>query len=315
MISSSTLPAAHVVQRGRGCPIAVEHQWRIAGDDNAGTRQRSPILVSRWTRNDAQPLEVVNPGSAALHCIAMNLRCTSLTFVHDGRTLVRGRVTAGAVQITAPEVPCSAVFESPGDVLHLFVSQQVLGECFEDIFGRPHAGDIRIDDPKLVRDPALERLGQALAVSQSDDAALGQVFTDSVGLAIVSRVIARHFAVAERRTREASALPSWRLSRAIEYVDAHLSESIGLADIASSAGLTRMHFASQFRRATGMRPHEYLVRRRIEHAQHLLAGSRHNVLDVALSCGFRSQAHFTTVFKRLVGETPFCWRKKANADR
>ncbi|WP_281664553.1 helix-turn-helix domain-containing protein [Paraburkholderia fungorum] len=318
MISSSTLypdPAAEVVRKSWVSPIGKERQWRCPGGDHADTPQRGGILAARWTRNEAQPLEVVNPGSAAHHCIAMNLKCTSLTFAHAGKTLVRGRVTAGVAQITAPDVACNAVFESPADVLHLFVSQQVLGECFEDMFGRPHAGEIRIDNPKLVRDPALERLGQALAVSQSDDAALGKVFTDSVSLAIVSRVIARHFTVAERQAREASALPSWRLSRAIEYVDAHLSESIGLADIANSTGLTRMHFASQFRRATGMRPHEYLLRRRIEHAQHLLLASKHNVLDVALSCGFRSQAHFTTVFKRLVGETPYCWRVKANVDR
>lgn len=318
MISSSTLypdPAAEVVRKSWVSPIGMERQWRCPGGDHADTPQRGGILAARWTRNEAQPLEVVNPGSAAHHCIAMNLKCTSLTFAHAGKTLVRGRVTAGVAQITAPDVACNAVFESPADVLHLFVSQQVLGECFEDMFGRPHAGEIRIDNPKLVRDPALERLGQALAVSQSDDAALGKVFTDSVSLAIVSRVIARHFTVAERQAREASALPSWRLSRAIEYVDAHLSESIGLADIANSTGLTRMHFASQFRRATGMRPHEYLLRRRIEHAQHLLLASKHNVLDVALSCGFRSQAHFTTVFKRLVGETPYCWRVKTNVDR
>ncbi|MGF6933484.1 AraC family transcriptional regulator [Paraburkholderia sp. UCT70] len=318
MISSSTLyaePAVGVVQKSRVSRIGMEHQWRSPCAENGEARERGNILVSRWTRNDMQPLEVVNPGSTAHHCIAMNLKCMSLTFSHAGRTLVRGRVTAGAVQTTAPNVACSAVFESAGDVLHLFVSQQVLGECFEDMFGRPHAGDIRIDNPKLVRDPALERLGQALAVTQSDDAALGKVFTDSVSLAIVSRVIARHFTVADRQTREASALPSWRLNRAIEFVDAHLSESIGLADIANSTGLTRMHFASQFRRATGMRPHEYLLRRRIEHAQHLLRESKHNVLDVALSCGFRSQAHFTTVFKRLVGETPHCWRMKTNVDR
>jgi AraC-like DNA-binding protein len=308
-------PATDVVRKSRVSRIGIEHQWRCPLDDDSQARERGNILVTRWTRNGSQPLEVVNPGSTEHHCIAMNLKCTSLTFSHAGSTLVRGRVTAGAVQITAPGVACSAVFESPGDVLHLFVSQQVLGECFEDMFGRPHAGEIRIDDPKLVRDPALERLGQALAVTQSDDAALGKVFTDSVGLAIVSRVIARHFTVAERQTREAGALPSWRLSRAIEFVDEHLSEPIGLADIASSAGLTRMHFASQFRRATGMRPHEYLLRRRIDHAQHLLRESKHNVLDVALSCGFRSQAHFTTVFKRLVGDTPYCWRMKANVDR
>ncbi|ASW02591.1 helix-turn-helix domain-containing protein [Paraburkholderia aromaticivorans] len=318
MISSSTSypePAADVVRKTLVSRIGTENQWRCPVDEDAGARQRGNILVSRWTRNDTQALEVVNPGSAAHHCIAMNLKCTSLTFSHAGRTLVRGRVTAGALQITAPGVACRATFESPGDVLHLFVSQQVLGECFEDTFGRPHAGDIRIDDPRLVRDPALERLGQALAVSQSDDAALGKVFTDSVSLAIVSRVIARHFTVSERQTREASALPAWRLSRAVEFVEAHLAEPIGLADIANSTGLTRMHFASQFRRATGMRPHEYLLRRRIDHAQKLLRETKYNVLDVALSCGFRSQAHFTTVFKRIVGDTPYCWRTKANVDR
>jgi len=40
--------------------------------------------------------------------------------------------------------------------------------------------------------------------------------------------------------------------------------------------------------------------------------SKHNVMDVALSCGFRSQAHFTTVFKKFVGETPYRWKEKSN---
>lgn len=295
--------------------IGAEHQWRDPADVGRDVDLQSDILVSRWTRNDFGPLEVTNPGSTDHHCIAMNLKCTSLTFNHAGRTLVRGRVAAGAVQITAPNVPCSAVFESAADVLHLFVPKQVLDECFEDTFGRPYSGEIQIDDPKLVRDPALERLGQALAVSQSEDAMLGKVFTDSVSLAIVSRVISRQFTVPERKTRASSALPSWRLNRAIEYVNAHLSEAIGLTDMANSAGLTRMYFASQFRLATGMSPHEYLLRRRIQHAQQLLLESPYKVLDIALSCGFRSQSHFTTVFKRMVGEPPYCWRNKANVDQ
>jgi AraC-like DNA-binding protein len=105
------------------------------------------------------------------------------------------------------------------------------------------------------------------------------------------------------------------MRRVVEYVDAHLADPIGLADMAQSAGLTRMHFAAQFRHATGLRPHEYLMRRRIERAQQLLLDSRHNVLDVALSSGFRSQAHFTTVFKRFVGETPCCWRTSAHEEQ
>jgi AraC-like DNA-binding protein len=296
--------------------IDAEDQWRSPRAHHVQShRQPGNVLVSRWTRNITAPLEVVNHGDESDHCIGLALKCVSLTFNHAGRRLMQGRVTAGAVQVTAPAVPVSAVFDSSVDVLHLFASQQVLAECYEDLFHRPHAGDIALGDPKLVRDPALDRLGQALAVSQTSDATLGKVFTESVSLAIVSRIVARQFTASKAQNREASALPQWRMNRVIEYIDAHLSEAIGLADIAASAGFTRMHFAAQFRRATGLRPHEYLLRRRIERAQHLLLNSKHNVFDVALSCGFRSQAHFTTVFKRFVGETPCCWRMKANVVR
>lgn len=198
--------------------IGMEHHWRCPCEDTADIDPPGTILVSRWTRHDTQPIEVDNPGSATHHCIAINLKCTSLRFTHAGRTLVRGRVTAGAIQVTAPQVPCSATFEAPGDVLHVFVSQQVLSECFEDAFGRPHAGEIRIDAPGIVRDPALERLAQALAVSQSDDTAPGKAFTDGVSLAIVSRVIARHFTFphggAARRVhcRRGALAAHWNLS-------------------------------------------------------------------------------------------------------
>jgi AraC family transcriptional regulator len=83
----------------------------------------------------------------------------------------------------------------------------------------------------------------------------------------------------------------------------------GLADLASSAGLTRMHFAAQFRAATGLRPHEYLLRRRIERAQEMLVGTGMSLVDVALSVGFQTQAHFTSVFKRYAGQPPRAWRE------
>ena len=306
-------PLAEVVPRRPASLILAEQHWRHIGAQSGDSpAQPQNVVVARWTHSGNAPLEVANAGSIADHCIGLNLKCAALTFDHARRRLVHGRLTAGAVQVTAPGVPTKAVFASSADVLHLFVSQQVLAECYEDLFQHARAGEIVLDDPQLIRDPVLERLGEALAVSQSNDAVLGKIFTDSVSLAIVSRVVGRQFSGATRSTREAAPLPQWRMNRVIEYVDAHLAEPIGLAEIAASAGLTRMHFAAQFRRATGLRPHEYLLRRRVEHAQHLLTTSKHNVMDVALSCGFRSQAHFTTVFKKFVGETPYRWKEKSN---
>jgi AraC-like DNA-binding protein len=93
-------------------------------------------------------------------------------------------------------------------------------------------------------------------------------------------------------------------------MEANLAEPISLADIASAAGLSRMHFAAQFRAATGLRPHEYLLQRRIERAQELLLNSRLPLVEIAFDVGFKTQAHFTTVFARFVNETPNSWRQR-----
>jgi AraC family transcriptional regulator len=72
-----------------------------------------------------------------------------------------------------------------------------------------------------------------------------------------------------------------------------------------------MHFAAQFRVTTGLRPHEFLLQKRIERAQTLLLTTRMPLVEIALDAGFKTQAHFTTVFARLVGETPNVWRQRS----
>jgi AraC family transcriptional regulator len=79
--------------------------------------------------------------------------------------------------------------------------------------------------------------------------------------------------------------------------------------MASEVGLTRMHFAAQFKAATDLRPHEYPLRRRIERAQEMLVGTDMSLVDVALAVGFQTQSHFTTIFRRFVGQSPLAWRE------
>jgi len=69
-----------------------------------------------------------------------------------------------------------------------------------------------------------------------------------------------------------------------------------------------MHFASQFRVATGLRPHEFLLQRRIRRAEQLMSDTTMTIMEIALTVGFQTQAHFTTVFKRFSGCTPRRWR-------
>ncbi len=103
-------------------------------------------------------------------------------------------------------------------------------------------------------------------------------------------------------------LITWRLRRVREYIDWHLAHAITLMDLANAAGLSKMHFAAQFRRATGLRPHEFVLRRRVERSQELLLRSDLPLVQIALSSGFETQSHYSAVFKRMVGETPARWR-------
>ncbi len=135
------------------------------------------------------------------------------------------------------------------------------------------------------------------------------IYVNAIAVATATRLIfvnARGVASSTEISR--NGLQRWRLKRVIEHIEAHLAGTITLASMAGAAGLTRMHFARQFKAATGFRPHEYLLRRRIDSAKELLGNSRFKVVDVALGVGFQTQPHFTTVFKRFVGKTPHQWR-------
>ncbi|WP_454625064.1 helix-turn-helix domain-containing protein [Bradyrhizobium cenepequi] len=170
-----------------------------------------------------------------------------------------------------------------------------------------------------LKDPVIRYLSDALAdAGQAYDRRAG-IRADALRLAVAIRLLGLQaenglsiddggFAPTGPAERPAGGLQKWRLKRVAEYVDSHLSKKITLSDLAAVAGLSRMHFASQFRMATGLRPHEYLLRQRIRRADELLRHTTMTIVEVALSVGFQTQAHFTTVFKRIAGNTPAQWR-------
>jgi AraC-like DNA-binding protein len=108
---------------------------------------------------------------------------------------------------------------------------------------------------------------------------------------------------------KSDALPKWRLKRVTEYINENLENPLRLSDLATAAGLSPMYFAARFRAATGHRPHDYVLICRVERAQRLMQDTDLALAEIALIVGFRAQAHFTEVFKRIVGQTPAKWRQ------
>lgn len=118
---------------------------------------------------------------------------------------------------------------------------------------------------------------------------------------------------APKPARAGSGLVAWRLKRVLSFMEEHYGEPVTLAEMARVAGLSRMHFAAQFRISTGAKPHEYLLRLRVERAQKLMIESDEPLAQVAFSVGFQTQAHFTTVFRRFASTTPHRWRSERMA--
>jgi AraC family transcriptional regulator len=85
-----------------------------------------------------------------------------------------------------------------------------------------------------------------------------------------------------------------------------------LTQLAAVVGLNPYHFARQFKAATGLPPHQYVIARRVERAMQLLqAGTGLSLAEVALHAGFSDQSQLSHHFKRLVGVTPGRFRTPA----
>jgi AraC family transcriptional regulator len=88
------------------------------------------------------------------------------------------------------------------------------------------------------------------------------------------------------------------------HIDNNLGEHMSLDQLANLAGVSRFHFARQFRVSMGESPMEHLRRARIERAKTILRRDDTTIAEVAVRLGFADQSHFTRTFGRIVGVSP-----------
>jgi AraC-like DNA-binding protein len=289
---------------GAGSPIVGdERDWRRP---QQGMTLGGKVIATRWHAVDPRPHEVSAETPDDRRVVKIALRAMNLRLTIAGRTVLDGIAAPGMFHVTEPTAPVRCLFRGSYDALHLHVPNRLLAECGQELVGRRSAGLCPTAVPGY--DPMVDSLGRALLDADRMGSACGELYADSLSIAIAMRLLRPADGGGCGRQR-ASALVQWRLKRAVDYVEARLGEAVSLSEIASAVGLTRMHFAAQFRATTGLRPHEYLLRRRIERAQELLVGTHLPLVDIALSLGFQSQSHFTSVFKRFTGQPPNAWRQ------
>jgi len=118
---------------------------------------------------------------------------------------------------------------------------------------------------------------------------------------------------AERSCLQGGLAP-WQAKRLRSYIEEKLDSSIRATALAGVVQLSTSHFFRAFRNSFGEAPIAYIMKRRILRAQEMMLSSRCSLLQIALECGMCDQAHFTRVFRRIVGINPKAWRRQFLVD-
>ncbi len=99
-----------------------------------------------------------------------------------------------------------------------------------------------------------------------------------------------------------------RVATAVEWADAHLGESITVADLAGRAHMSTRTFARRFRDEMGTSPASWIHRQRVRRAQELLETTSLTIDSIAHETGFGSPETMRHHFRRELDTTPSRYR-------
>jgi AraC-like DNA-binding protein len=300
----------HGVLQRPGALVSKETRWQTPPPKPGDRIAR--IGLARWGQEvTGAPFEMSADEASDAHFITYSLKQADVRFSIGRRAVTDGIVKTGRVLLQGPtSVRRQSIYHESFDFFRVYFSQQMLNECFETIFGRSPASTLALFDAHFVEDRILDNLTQVLAGVDEDGGFLGPCFVDSVGLALTCHLLRLYAPRRPRIKPRVSPLPAWKLRRVRDFIEENLFQPIYLSELSEIAGLSRMHFAAQFRAATGQSPHAYLLQRKIGRAQTLLGDPTLSVADVAAIVGFKNKAHFATAFKKIVGTPPSRWRSQ-----
>jgi len=160
-------------------------------------------------------------------------------------------------------------------------------------------------------DPLLQHLGLVLQAAVGGKGVAGQLYAESLTDALAVHFLKRYAAARSAPSAGSGGLLSYKLRRTIAYIQAHLVEELPLATLAAVAQTSPAHFARLFKHATGLAPHQYVIRSRMAYARRLLAETDVPLIDIGLQVGCADQSHFTALFRTHVAQTPKAFRDHA----
>ena len=113
-----------------------------------------------------------------------------------------------------------------------------------------------------------------------------------------------------KHAKQKSVVKDSRIAELLNYIQQHISDVITIDDLADKACLTKSHLIRSFSRTMGITPLQYILRKKIQHAQSLLLSTDMTVNRISEATGFNDVSYFIRLFKKNIGFTPQEYREK-----
>ncbi|WP_164855340.1 AraC family transcriptional regulator [Sinorhizobium meliloti] len=227
-----------------------------------------------------------------------------------GGDWVSNTVSVGDFFLTRSPTPYEMRWRSSGtapfQVMHLYLSVPLFERVAKEVLGG--------DGPPALLDVSGgkdEQLSHLLALIHQELTAEGkgsQLFVQGLAQSLAVHLI-RNYVSEDRQDNRQTALPGFKLRRAMAYLEEHLADPFNLAQLAVTVGMSEFHFSRLFKKATGLSPSRYFIRQRVAKAQQLLQETDTSVIEIGLSVGYSSPSHFAQVFRRETGLPPSHYRR------
>jgi AraC family transcriptional regulator len=244
------------------------------------------------------------------NCISIQLAGRARHTRQVGGRQGSGTSVAGKVFATSAMTPVAWSWDSPAEMINVWVTPERLNrDLVED--GDGDRGAIELMDRFCIDDPLLAQLGVALRAQGGQPRPFCRLMLAGLVSTLVAHIGQHHSnrGAASLAARSGGLSPA-HLKLVLDHIDAHIAEEIGLEELAALAGKSPCHFLRCFKQTTGISPHRYVTRRRVDHACGLLTAGL-PLVEIALACGFADQSHFGRVFRRERSLTPMAYRRQA----
>lgn len=277
---------------------------------------RSPLLTNlsaEWNgvyfAYDYQPPGEIPEVAATQHGVAI---FTDVPIPIQVDRMLDGRfrheqVVQGDILVTPANIGARAQWDTEGGVICLGFEPSVFAHAMYEVLD-PDC--IQLVPHFATPDPLVYQIGLALKTALENQGAGSRLYAESMANALIIHLL-QHYSAKPPSLRDyyAGGLPKHKFRQVVDYIHEHLDLDLGLEELATVVQMSSHYFCQQFKQSTGMTPHQYVIRCRVERAKELLLQAELAIADIARSVGFVDPRHLTRHFKRLMGITPKTFRQ------